>query len=191
MNWRRTLALVLFVGCPTLTGFARVGWQDIGTLSKPKTPVQRVTAMLPAVVGIPPGGKVTADLAFQVKPGFHINSNKPGSDLLLPTVVKLSPPTNIAVGGLEYPPGREQPFPFSADEKLSVYTGDFTVTALLSAAKNMPAGRFRVSGFLTYQACDDRACYPPTKLPISFEVDVAHASTRTRRDPPQNPHVHQ
>jgi hypothetical protein len=185
LHW--AVAIVLLGGCPTLAGFARVGWQDIGTLEKSKTPVQRVTAVLPAVVGIPPGGKVTADLAFQVKPGFHINSNKPGSDLLLPTVVKLSPPANIAVGGLEYPPGREQSFPFSPDEKLSVYSGDFTVTALLSAAKNTPLGRFRVHGFLTYQACDDRACYPPTKLPISFEVDVARAATRTRRDLP-HPH---
>jgi hypothetical protein len=188
MNWRHTLALVLLMGCPTLAGFARVGWQDIDTLAKAKTPVQRVTAMLPAVVGIPPGGKVTTDLVFQVKPGFHINSNKPGSDLLLPTVVTLSPPTNIAIGGLEYPPGREQSIPFSPDEKLSVYTGDFAVTASLSAAKNMPLGRFRVHGFLTYQACDDRACYPPTKLPISFDVQVAPAIIKTHRNPPQSPH---
>jgi len=67
----------------------------------------------------------------------------------------------------------------------------------VAAAKTMPAGRFRVHGFLQYQACDDRACYPPTKLPIAFDVQVAgkgaKLSTRspgTRRNPPQSPHVH-
>lgn len=192
MNWRGTLALVLFVGCPTLAGFARVGWQDIGTLGKPKvSPANRVAAIMPEVVIVKPGGKATTELAFQVKPGFHINSNQPGSELLLPTVVKLSPPTNVSVGGVRYPAGRELSFPFAPDEKLSVYTGDFTVNALVSAAKNTPPGRYRVHGMLTYQACDDRACYPPAHLPISFDVRVTRgASTRVRRNPPQSPHVH-
>ncbi len=199
------------VGWPTVTGLARVGWlaailtsagfvvaqaQDtLPDASKTRTPTQRVTAMTPAPVKLTPGGKGTVEMQFQVKPGFHINSNKPGSELLLPTVVKLSPPTNIGVGSLEYPPGREQTFPFSSGEKLSVYTGDFAVNALVGAAKNMPAGRFRVHGFLEYQACDDRACYPPTKLPIAFDVKVAGKTTplsrpsRTRRKG-QSPDIH-
>ena len=168
---------------------ASMSAQDTGTLSKAKT--QRVTAMPPEVVSIAPGGKASVELAFQVKPGFHINSNKPGSELLLPTVVKLSPPTNIGVGGLQYPPGREQSFPFSPDEKLNVYTGDFAVTATVGATKNMPPGRFRVHGFLKYQACDDRACYPPTQLPIAFDVRVSRAaSSRSHRKYPQSPHIH-
>lgn len=185
MRWR-WMAAALLLGGSAMP-------QDMGTLSSHKAPVQRVTTMTPPVVNIAPGGKATTELAFQVKHGFHINSNKPGSNLLLPTVVKLSPPTNIGVGGLEYPPGREQSFPFSPNEKLSVYTGDFTVTARVGATKNMPPGRFRVHGFLEYQACDDRACYPPTKLPISFDVRVSRASATTthrRRNPPQSPHVH-
>ena len=189
MKLRSLATMVLIAGA----AFA----QDVETLSKPKAPVQRVIAMPPQVVSIAPGGHATTELTFQVKPGFHINSNKPGSDLLLPTVVRLSPPTNIGVGSLEYPPGKEQSFPFSPDEKLNVYTGDFIVTAKMGAAKNMPAGRFRVHGFLTYQACDDRACYPPTKLPIAFDVKVSGKATslanragRSRRNPPQSPNIH-
>ncbi len=199
MNIRRALVLIL-IGCPTLTVFGRAcpepiegaGPQDIGSFSKPKaSPTNRVTAMPPRPVHIQPGGKANADLAFQVKHGFHINSNKPGSDLLVPTVVKLDPPTDIAVGGLQYPEGHD--FSLSADptEKLNVYTGDFTVTAIVAAAKKMPPGRYRIHGMLKYQACDDRACYPPAQLPIAFDVQVGKAaSTRVRRNPPQSPHVH-
>jgi hypothetical protein len=186
----KMVSAILLLGC---AAFA----QDLGSLSKSKAPVQRVTVMPPKVVAIAPGGKATTELAFQVKPGFHINSNKPGSELLVPTVVKLSPPTDIGVGSLEYPAGRDQSFPFSPGDKLNVYTGDFTVTAVVAAAKTMPAGRFRVHGFLQYQACDDRACYPPTKLPIAFDVQVAGKGAKlstpspgTRRNPPQSPHVH-
>jgi len=185
------IAVVMLV----LTGAAAA--QDLGTLAKTKTPTQRVVALPPQTVAIRPGGKADVEMDFQVKPGFHINSNKPGSELLLPTVVKLSPPTNIGVGSLEYPPGREQSFEFSPSEKLSVYTGDFAVTARVGAAKNMPAGRFRVHGFLTYQACDDRACYPPTKLPIAFDVKVSGKATslstgsgHRRSKHPQSPDIH-
>ncbi len=170
--------------------------QDLGTLSKPKTQAQRVIAMSPPLVHLAAGGKATTELTFQVKPGFHINSSKPNSSLLLPTVIKLSPPTDIGVGSLNYPPGREQSFPFAPGETLSVYTGDFTVSARVAAAKAMPPGRFRVHGFLEYQACDDRACYPPNKLPISFDVRVSRSSSsysssgRKHRNPPQSPHIH-
>ena len=190
MKWRIALAFV------TVATFA-LAQDELPTLSKGKAPVQRVIAMAPKPLHIAPGGKATAELQFQVKPGFHINSNKPGSEVLVPTVVKLSPPTDIGVGSLEYPAGQELTFPFAPDEKLSVYTGDFAVSAIVGAAKTMPAGRFRVHGFLQYQACDDRACYPPTKLPIAFDVQVAGKTTplsrpsgRTRGNPPQSPHVH-
>ncbi|HVH87167.1 MAG TPA: hypothetical protein VM912_10600, partial [Terriglobales bacterium] len=31
------------------------------------------------------------DLSFRVKDGFHVNSNKPNSELLIPTTLKLEP----------------------------------------------------------------------------------------------------
>ncbi|HET7841466.1 MAG TPA: protein-disulfide reductase DsbD domain-containing protein [Terriglobia bacterium] len=188
------LRLILIV--VSLSGIALAQAQEsLPALSKGKAPVQRVVAMAPKPLRITPGGKATAELQFQVKPGFHINSNKPGSELLLPTVVKLSPPTDIGVGSLEYPAGQEQSFPFSPGDKLNVYTGDFAVSAVVAAAKKMPPGRFRVHGFLEYQACDDRACYPPNRLPISFDVQVAGKTTplsrsRGRHNPPQSPHIH-
>jgi len=30
----------------------------------------------------------------------------------------------------------------------------------------------RISGRLEYQACDDKVCYAPTRIPISFVLDV-------------------
>ncbi len=181
---------LLIAAAVLLTGIAMA--QDLGGFGKPKsTATNRVTAMPPKPVAVKAGGDATAELVFEVKPGFHINSNKPGSELLLPTVVTLEPPTNVGIAKVQYPPGLEQSFPFSPDEKLNVYTGDFTVNALVIAAKNTPPGRYRVHGFLRYQACDDRACYPPAQLPIAFDVQVGNAaSTRPRRSPPQSPHVH-
>lgn len=160
-------------------------------------PTQRVTAAPVGLITVAVGSAKWVELPFRVAPGYHINSNKPSSELLLPTVLSLSPPTNVALGGLTYPAGQERSFPFSPDEKLNVYSGDFALSTLVRVARNTPLGRYRVKGVLKYQACDDRACYPPGQVPIAFDVKVTKAAGtgtsagRRRRNPAQSPHVHQ
>ncbi len=142
-------------------------------------------------VRVAPGKATSVDIRFRVRRGYHINSNQPKSDLLVPTVLKLDPPTNVSVGRTVYPPGREMTIPFAPEEKLSVYTGDFTLNTHVSAARNTPAGTYRVRGELQYQACDDRACYAPTKLPMYFDVTVGtpRAAKRALRKTGQSPHI--
>ena len=67
------------------------------------------------------------DLNFRVAPGFHINSNTPKSEFLIPPNLKMDLPTDIILGKIEYPAGKDLSFPFSPDEKLNVYSGDFTI----------------------------------------------------------------
>jgi hypothetical protein len=139
------------------------------------------------------GASAPVQFQFRVAPGYHINSNKPKSELLIPTVVSLDVPTNISVAKVTYPVGEDLTFPFSPDEKLSVYTGDFTVNAFVHASSTTSNGTYRVHGNLRYQACDNRACYPPTNVPISFDVTVAKptkTSSTTKKNPAQSPHIH-
>jgi len=152
----------------------------------------KVTAYPIANVTVPQGGKAKLEMMFRVMPGFHINSNKPSSELYIPTVVRLDVPTDVSVAGLEYPEGQMMGFPFDPDTKLSVYTGDIAVKGLVIAAKSTPRGTYRVHGNLRYQACDNRACYPPVSLPIAFDVTVAKpaVSKTTRPNPAQSPHIH-
>ena len=178
------------LGLVALLAFsAALGAQDLGSFSKSKTP--HVTAGPVATVRVAAGSSGTIEIPFRVAPGFHINSNTPKSDLLIPTVVRLSPPTDILVGKVTYPAGQDVSFSFSPDEKLNVYQGDFSVTALVRAARRTSPGRYRVHGNLKYQACDDRACYPPSNVPVAFDVQVVRAArARSRRNPAQSPHIH-
>ena len=136
----------------------------------PKTPI--VTVMSAEPVAVAPGGSVRVELRFRVTPGYHINSNKPRSEFLIPTRLKLSPPAGLAPGAVVYPEGKDLTFVFSPKEKLNVYAGEFTVRAELRAPGSVPAGSYKVPGELRYQACNDRACFPPMKLPVEFEVTV-------------------
>ena len=42
-------------------------------------------------------------LNFRVARGFHINSNTPRSEFLIPTALKMDLPTDIVLGKIEYP----------------------------------------------------------------------------------------
>jgi hypothetical protein len=92
--------------------------------------------------------------------------------LLIPTALKLTAPEQVTVADVKYPAGQDMTFPFSPDEKLSVYSGDFSISTLLKAPANVPAGTYPVKGELRFQACDHSACYPPRSIPVQFQVTV-------------------
>ncbi len=116
----------------------------------------------------------TANLAldFRVGTDFHINSNKPRADYLIPTVLKLNPSDPVAVADVKYPAGEDMTFAFSPNEKLSVYSGDFSIDTVLKAPATAAAGTYPVKGELRFQACDRSACYPPKSIPVQFQVTV-------------------
>ena len=163
-----------------------------GESPAPQTDLQFVSAIPTATVNVAAGSSIAVRLRFRVVEGDHVNSSQPKSPLLIPTKLSLNPPTDIAVGKVSYPPGRDLTFAFAPDEKLNVYTGEFVVSALLRPARSASTGTLRVHGELRYQACNDRACFPPKKLPVEFDVNVTRArNLGTRRNPGQSPHIHQ
>ena len=167
-----------------LAGFAVAQDDMLG----PKRPS---VTMLPSALTTVTGGKPgVARLRFRINPGFHINSNKPKSEFLIPTVLKLDAPTDIVVGKLTYPEGEEMSFPFAPNEKLSVYSGEFSVGVLVRPLHNVMPSKYMFRGQLRYQACDNAACYPPKNLPVQFEVKVAKAPKVHAKNPAQSPHVH-
>ncbi len=130
------------------------------------------------------------NLNFRVPPGYHINSNTPKSEFLIPTALKMDLPTDIILGKIEYPTGEDRAFPFSPDEKLSVYSGDFTIAVAVHPLHSVVPGKYVMRGTLRYQACDNAACYPPKNLPVSFEVKVVKEPPGHKANPAQSPHVH-
>jgi len=147
--------------------------------------------MYPAeVTSVTRGRANGVDLRFRVEPGFHINSNKPAAEYLIPTSLKLDPPTDIVVGGVTYPPGQEASFAFAPNEKLSVYTGNFYLSVNIRPMANVLPSKYELRGQLRYQACDNSACYPPKNLPVRFEVKVVKAPPAPTKNPAQSPHVH-
>ena len=162
------------------------------SFSSAQTPGKAPTVSLVPVplATAPRAAQTMVSLNFHVPPGYHINSNTPKSEFLIPTALKMDIPTDIVLGKIEYPAGEDASFPFSPDEKLSVYTGDFTISLGVHPMKSVVPGKYLMHGVLRYQACDNAACYPPKNLPVSFEVKVVKEPPVHHANPAQSPHVH-
>jgi hypothetical protein len=159
-----------------------------GTAQVGKPPSVKMAPV--ALVTAPRTAQTMVNLNFRVGSGYHINSNAPKSEFLIPTALKMDLPTDIILGKIQYPAGQDLSFPFSPDEKLNVYTGDFTVALAVHPLRSVVPGKYIMHGLLRYQACDNAACYPPKTLPVSFEVKVVKEPQGHRRNPAQSPHVH-
>lgn len=153
-----------------------------------KAPSVTMAPVTPVTVS--QGGSAPLQFDFRVAEPFHINSHQPKDEFLLPTVLKLNAPNDVAIGRLSYPAGEERSFPFAPDQKLSVYSGDFAVRGLLTTTRTIAPGKYRVHGTLTYQACDNAACYPPKRLPVAFDIRVLKPQPPRSGNPGQSPHVH-
>ena len=158
-------------------------------MTGPKTPAVSMAPIPPVTVARGKAANVALD--FRVVHGFHINSNTPHSEFLIPTTLKIDAPTDIVVGKVAYPEGKDVSFPFSPDEKLSVYSGDFRVALAVRPLHTVVPGKYAFHGNLKYQACDNAQCYPPKQLPVNFEVKVIKGvESSGKRNPAQSPHAH-
>ena len=148
-----------------------------GSQDLPRARGASVTLEPPETISIERGRPGTVGLQFRVARGFHINSNRPRQEYLKKTELRLDPPQELAIAKIDYPEGQDQSFPFAADEKLNVYTGDFSIAVVVRPLKTVSPAKYPVHGVLKYQACDNAACYPPKELAVAFEVNVTKAQS--------------
>ncbi len=183
MMRRALLLLVLILAFAAVNATAS---DEFAWLSQPSV---SVTAVAPVVVVRDQAGKVV--LHFTVNSGFHINSNHPNSEYLVPTTLTLDPPTDMMIGNVSYPQGHDYKAEWMAEGPVNVYNGGFDISAQITPSKAAELGTSRVHGILKYQARDNRQCYPPKKLPVEFDVKVVKPRTiSSQHNPGQSPHIH-
>jgi hypothetical protein len=171
-------------------GVASLGLVDAAFAQSPGTRAPSVTVAPVDPISVTRGKAGEVSVHFRVAPGFHINSNTPKSEFLIPTALKLEAPTDIAISKVTYPAGKDMSFPFAPDEPLNVYTGDFDVTLIVRPLQSVMPSKYAIHGMLKYQACDNAACYPPKQVPVDFQVKVLKGATASGSNPAQSPHAH-
>jgi len=127
---------------------------------------------------IVPGSTVDIKIKAEIEPEFHINSNKPSEEYLIPTVLKFEQLENGSFGKIIYPEPEMASFSFS-EEELSVYEGNVSFSVKLTLSDKFPVGKSVIKGTLSFQACNDQNCFAPTdeNFEIPFEVVSAPKAT--------------
>ncbi|MGC8737591.1 MAG: cytochrome c biogenesis protein CcdA [Candidatus Hydrogenedens sp.] len=125
---------------------------------------------------IKPGLPSKIVIQFQLEPEWHINSNKPLDEFLIPTELTFEENPLIQIKKIIYPASKEVKLSFS-EEPLSVFENDFFIgieIVVLNNAENR--GSIELTGTLKYQSCNDRQCLPPSTIPVKISLNIGENS---------------
>jgi Thiol:disulfide interchange protein DsbD, N-terminal len=130
--------------------------------------VQAASVMPPATVRLKAGQDVSVPLKIAIRPGYHINSNTPAEDYLIPTRLTWSA-VGLKVKSVDYPEAETVRYDFS-EKPLLVFSGTIALHSVLAVPDPIPAGLKDLTGKLRYQACNEKACLPPVTVDVTVPV---------------------
>ena len=125
------------------------------------------------------GSRVMLRARIELPPGVHVYS--PGVRGYKPIQLVLHPSAAIEPAPVVYPNPKSL-YLEAIKEQVPVFEGKFRITqdvtvsaskigdgirSVLSASKTIS-----ITGELQYQACDKTICYPPTSVPVKWELQV-------------------
>ena len=128
---------------------------------------------------VAPGSRVTLAAEIELPAGVHVYS--PGVTGYKAIQLALQPRAEIELSEASYPSSKLL-YLEAIQERVPVFEGKFRITqdvtvtpsetrdvvrALVSAQKTIS-----VAGELKYQACDKTTCYPPTSVPVKWQLQI-------------------
>ncbi len=116
------------------------------------------------------GATFQAPLKLVIRSGYHINSNKPAEEYLIPTILSWTAEP-FTLQGVTYPKPEIVKYEFST-QPMQVYSGAIEVVSRFAVPASAPHGPLTLAGKLRYQACNDKACLPPRTLDVSLPLQV-------------------
>jgi peroxiredoxin len=148
------------------------------------TPVQATRASTqhldvtayPSDASVGPGTRFSLVLDITPKPGMHVYA--PGAAQYRVVSVNIPPQPYLRTTPIRYPASEIYHF-VPLNERVPVYQKPFTLSMDV-VRENTPDARkamtgmneLVVNGTLEYQACDDKICYNPVSLPLSWRVGL-------------------
>ncbi len=124
---------------------------------------------------VPSGGSLELTITIEMEHGWHINSNAPLEDWLIPTELVVDAPDSFSLTAVTYPDPEMMRFEFS-DQDVAVYEGRAVVSAEVRLGAGLAEGPVALSGALLYQACNDQTCLPPNEKTFNFALTALAAS---------------
>ena len=126
-----------------------------------------------------PGGRVTLIAEIELPPDVHVYS--PGVQRYKPIQLALQEIPGIEFQPVVYPSSKTL-YLEAIQEHVPVFEGKFRITQDFTVIPSKTSDAIRsvfshkrtlaITGELKYQACDKTVCYPPTSVPLKWELEV-------------------
>jgi DsbC/DsbD-like thiol-disulfide interchange protein len=133
------------------------------------------------------GTRFSLALDITPKPGMHVYA--PGATGYKVITLNITPQPHVRTASLRYPASEIYHFK-PLNERVPVYQRPFSlvmevVPEATTEARKALSGQSElvISGTLDYQACDDRICYNPVSLPLSWKLGLQGLVPATPQQP--------
>jgi thiol:disulfide interchange protein DsbD len=124
----------------------------------------------PERLSIKRGATGEVKLKADLRPGYHVNSDKPADEYLIPLKLTWAKEPLQTVE-IVYPKPQLEKYDFSASP-LSVFSGSFEILTHFKAPPTAAPGPAMMTGKLRYQACNNKECLPPRTAEVTLSIDV-------------------
>ena len=109
---------------------------------------------------------------ISIKDTWHINSDKPKEDFLIPTSFTINDTVNFELLKIAFPEAEEIKLDIS-ETSLSVWQDKVYFGALIKASKDLEPGNYPIVVTVDYQACNNQSCLPPNAVTDTVIVHIA------------------
>ena len=117
-----------------------------------------------------PGTAASVVFVLRVAPGYHINSQKPADEYLIPTIATVSSDVPAAVGPVTYPAATS--WHSANGETLSVYQGKARFTVPIAVTADAAPGTYSLTLTIRCQPCSESACLAPLEQTATITVVI-------------------
>lgn len=117
------------------------------------------------------GSTVQVKVPVEIMQGFHVNSNVPEDEYLIPLRLTWEEDNPMTAGMVKFPTAVMENYSFSPTP-LSVFTENFQLETTFTVPADATPGPTAINGKLRYQACNDRECLAPKTLNVAVQVDI-------------------
>jgi peroxiredoxin len=128
----------------------------------------------PSDAGVAPGNRFSLLLEVRPSPGIHVYA--PGASGYRPVALSIAPLPYVRVLSMKHP-ASEIFFFKPLNERVPVYQKPFTLAQelILEGSQDAQAAlkgkeNVTLTGTLEYQACDDKQCFNPASIPLSWTL---------------------
>lgn len=127
--------------------------------------------IIPSAETFKPGQTYDLAIELTIRSPYHINSDQPTEDYLIPVTVDLTPKKGITFGKVIFPPADMKKLELS-ENPLSIYEGRVQIKTSVALAADFKEKELLIDGRIGYQACDNRSCLAPADIAFSRKIAV-------------------